>query len=153
MNNFEIKQLIEVEFNRCETISQFKTEVLRLIDMCEVTVKKVDSPNITNPICTGQIKKQILPLQEKILNEKDPILREIYAEGYDRIERNHIEHSIYLIDEKNRYIKRIDMTDWDFCLASLTYRIGSNLGGLDHKWVSEADGSGVRLRGLIKREI
>lgn len=30
-----LKQLIEVEFDRCETISQFKSEVFRLIDLYE----------------------------------------------------------------------------------------------------------------------
>lgn len=28
-----LKELIEVEFNRCETISQFKEEVFRLLEM------------------------------------------------------------------------------------------------------------------------
>lgn len=28
-----LKELIEIEFDRCETISQFKSEVFRLLDM------------------------------------------------------------------------------------------------------------------------
>jgi hypothetical protein len=30
-----LKQLIEIEYDRCETISQFKAEVFRLIDLYE----------------------------------------------------------------------------------------------------------------------
>ncbi len=33
MNSETLKKLIEVEFERCETISQFKAEVFRLIDL------------------------------------------------------------------------------------------------------------------------
>lgn len=35
MKSETLKELIEVEFERCETISQFKTEVFRLIDLYE----------------------------------------------------------------------------------------------------------------------
>jgi hypothetical protein len=44
-----LKELIEVEFNRCETISQFKEEVFRLLEMYDR-----DMLNIT-----------VLPIQPK----------------------------------------------------------------------------------------
>lgn len=42
-----LKQLIEIEFDRCETISQFKSEVFRLIDLYEQDKLFVPTPGFT----------------------------------------------------------------------------------------------------------
>jgi hypothetical protein len=43
-----LKELIEIEFDRCETISQFKSEVFRLLD---VYVNDRENSNlITDPV-------------------------------------------------------------------------------------------------------
>lgn len=42
-----LKQLIEVEYDRCETISQFKSEVFRLIDLYEQDKSFIPTPGFT----------------------------------------------------------------------------------------------------------
>lgn len=48
MNSETLKKLIEVEYERCETISQFKKEVFRLIDLydSEIQNKNIILDNI-----------------------------------------------------------------------------------------------------------
>lgn len=41
MNKETLKELIEIEFERSETISQFKKEVFRLIDLYEIDSLKI----------------------------------------------------------------------------------------------------------------
>lgn len=43
-----LKELIEIEFDRCETISQFKSEVFRLLDVYDKDREK--SNLISDPI-------------------------------------------------------------------------------------------------------
>ena len=43
MKNQTLKELIEVEFDRCETISHFKKEVFRLFDLYENDVLMSDT--------------------------------------------------------------------------------------------------------------
>lgn len=49
MKKETLKQLIEVEYERCETISQFKSEVFRLLDLYESDENVIDSIGV-NPI-------------------------------------------------------------------------------------------------------
>jgi hypothetical protein len=49
MKKETLKQLIEVEYERCETISQFKSEVFRLLDLYESDGNVIDSIGV-NPI-------------------------------------------------------------------------------------------------------
>lgn len=47
MTSETLKQLIEIEFDRCETISQFKSEVFRLIDLYEQDKPFIPTPGFT----------------------------------------------------------------------------------------------------------
>jgi hypothetical protein len=47
MTTKTLKQLIEIEFERCETISQFKSEVLRLIDLYQQDKPFIPTPGFT----------------------------------------------------------------------------------------------------------
>jgi len=47
MNKQTLKQLIEVEANRAETISQFKSEIFRLIDLYEQDRPFIPTPGFT----------------------------------------------------------------------------------------------------------
>lgn len=49
MKKETLKQLIEVEYERCETISQFKSEVFRLLDLYESDENVMDGIGC-NPI-------------------------------------------------------------------------------------------------------
>lgn len=49
MTKETLKQLIEIEFDRVETISQFKSEVFRLIDLYEQ-----DKPSTVVPIISNE---------------------------------------------------------------------------------------------------
>ena len=50
MTTETLKQLIEIEFERCETISHFKSEVLRLIDLYQQDKPFVPTPGFSiNP--------------------------------------------------------------------------------------------------------
>ena len=47
MTSETLKQLIEIEFDRCETISQFKSEVFRLIDLYDQDKPFIPTPGFT----------------------------------------------------------------------------------------------------------
>jgi hypothetical protein len=49
MKKETLKQLIEVEYERCETISQFKSEVFRLLDLYESDENVINGIGV-NPI-------------------------------------------------------------------------------------------------------
>ena len=55
MNIETLKQLIEIEYDRCETISQFKSEVFRLIDLYEQDKPFIPTPGFTiGPLPTNE---------------------------------------------------------------------------------------------------
>lgn len=83
----------------------------------------------------------------KILNEQDPYLREIWAAGYDEVIDEHITQELLLIRNSDRFVKRIPM----FRLTDKPYKIitAKLYNGEIHRWISEADGSCERFRNLI----
>lgn len=83
----------------------------------------------------------------KILNEQDPFLREIWAAGYDEVIESPIMDGFMLVrnqDNFKKHIKRIDLM--------FRYKIKTALlySGETHRWLSEADGSVERFRKLIE---
>jgi len=58
MRKTTLKELIEIEFERCETISQFKKEVFRLIDTYIDDSSQLSDRKIT--ITADQINKNFL---------------------------------------------------------------------------------------------
>ena len=58
MRKTTLKELIEIEFERCETISQFKKEVFRLIDTYIYDSSQLSDRKIT--ITADQINKNFL---------------------------------------------------------------------------------------------
>ena len=81
-----------------------------------------------------------------ILNESDPILREIYAAGWDRVIIDQCTQEIILVgDHVEKRINKNDLAAWrlSYCTAIL-------VDGTIHRWVKKGDGSCDRLRKLIQ---
>lgn len=74
MNKETLKELIEIEFDRCETISHFKKEVFRLIDLYDNDNQKISKPFPQYPLPPPQDRKyyegEIPPNPYKINYEK-----------------------------------------------------------------------------------
>ena len=85
-----------------------------------------------------------------IANEKDPLLREIWAAGYTHVEEDVVSWKMKLIDKQNRYIKEICLHEYRGVVMQLTYKKGSHLAGSTHTWITESDGSAGKFRELIK---
>lgn len=84
--------------------------------------------------------------------EKDPILREIYALGYDKIEEDIICNCIRLVDTNSKYIKCVNLSDYKSIIAGLEIISGSNLAGGIHKWISEQGYYTNTFRKMISRD-
>lgn len=85
-----------------------------------------------------------------VLNERDPILREIWAEGYTHVEEDTVNGNIKLLDTSNNNMKVIDLHYFRSLTVSLNFKRGLLPDGTTHTWVSEADGSAERLREMIR---
>ena len=84
----------------------------------------------------------------KIISEKDPILRELYAQGCD-VSVNKIYRKIEL--RNNDGMKSIPMDDFDIIFASMTTKTGILPDGSRYTWISEGDGSAQRFRDFISK--
>ena len=88
-------------------------------------------------------------MNKTIMNkEKDPYLREIWAEGYDCVRMDFLEINLMLYKQK-KLAKKIPLRDF------YNYRIKiesgvSFLDGSIHSWIKESDGSADKFRELIK---
>lgn len=85
---------------------------------------------------------------ENIVYEKDPFLREIWGQGYDKVEISHIEQEYRLINSRLKYIKRIPLHD--IFKFNFTIKKALLLNGERHEWLAESDGSCPRFIELIK---
>jgi hypothetical protein len=85
-----------------------------------------------------------------IANEKDPLLREIWAAGYTHVEEDIVSWKMRLINKHRKYIKEICLHEYRGVVMQLTYRKGSNLAGSTHTWITESDGSAGKFRKLIE---
>lgn len=85
-----------------------------------------------------------------IHKEKDPLLREIWANGYTRYIEDIVSNKVILINDETKYIKEIDLHIFRWCVASLRFKRGANPDGDIHCWVKEADGSAEKFRNLIQ---
>jgi len=85
----------------------------------------------------------------RIIQEKDPIKREVWAHGYTYIKEDIVQHKILLVNVNKEYIKEIPLDEWRQCLMTLKYCVGTDLVGGLHKWIKEADGSADKFRKLI----
>ena len=88
---------------------------------------------------------------KKILFEKDPYLREIWAAGYTDVRVDSIDNKMLLLDEDARYVKGIHLQDYRYVCGKLTIIRGTDLAGGYHDWISNADGSLAKFKELIKR--
>lgn len=77
----------------------------------------------------------------EIRTEPDPILREIYAAGWNQVLIDQCTQEIILVSDDVE--KRI--SKYEIATLQLSY-----CGGTRHRWVREGDGSCERLRQLIK---
>ena len=87
-----------------------------------------------------------------ILNEKNPILREIWTQGYDYIKEDYCSNTITLIDCENKFTKVIDRFDWKNVIYGLNFKTSILYSGECHTWIKESDGSANRLRKIISRD-
>ena len=85
-----------------------------------------------------------------ILNEKDPLLREIWANGYTRYIEDVVSLKVLLINDETKYVKEIELHHFRWCVASLCFNRGILPDGDIHCWVKEADGSAEKFRNLIQ---
>ena len=86
----------------------------------------------------------------RILQEKDPLLREIWRAEYTIVETDYVMDRIRLVNSNNKIIKDIPMMEWRTCLLKLRFKMGYNDEGEVHTWIKEADGSADLFRSLIK---
>ncbi len=87
----------------------------------------------------------------EIAKEPDPILREIYAMGYDEaIVDKCTQNVVMLIKDKN-YIKEVPVRDLK--QSNFSVMGGVLPDGNRHYWIKEGDGSCERLRNIIKPEL
>jgi hypothetical protein len=82
----------------------------------------------------------------EIRNEQDPILREIWAAGYDQVIFDHCAQEYILVTPNiEKRIPKNALSEHNFTIINSVLIDGSG-----HSWVKEADGSCERLRQLIK---
>ena len=94
--------------------------------------------------------KQPISHSERILKEKDPILREIYAIGYTHVEENNPECKLILYSETQyKELNSFDFRQFVYSLKIIRGYSSLELGSIPHAWVSEADGSAQRVRDYI----
>ena len=87
---------------------------------------------------------------EIILNETDPYLREIWAEGYDYCYKDYPMNEMVLVNKTDRIIKRISMTVLGDVVTTCKIITSLLYSREIHRWIKEADGSADRFRELIK---
>jgi hypothetical protein len=85
---------------------------------------------------------------DKILTEKDPFLREIWAHGYDEVVEQDCGQTLVLVQKKNRFVKKISR--YDLINFKHTIKRGLLPNGEIHEWLCESDGSCARFLELIK---
>ena len=110
----------------------------------------MDNQNIINEEKGNDVNHVLANGFSKILNEEDPMLREIWAAGYTHVETDHVMNRIRLINKTNKYIKDIPMPEYNQCIVKLRFCTGVNLAGGKHTWIKEADGSAKLFRVLIQ---
>lgn len=86
---------------------------------------------------------------DKIINEKDPFLRAIWAMGYDRVFKDEIRNELNLVRDSDNFIKKIPIFE---AFAGYKYKIKRAIliDGSIHEWLSEADGSAETFRNYIR---
>lgn len=87
---------------------------------------------------------------KRVIEEANPILREIWAQGYTHIEDGLFGRKITLINKHTKYTKEIDLDEFHSVVSTLSFKRGLMPDGTTHTWVAEADGSADRLRALIE---
>jgi hypothetical protein len=80
--------------------------------------------------------------------EKDPILREIYALGYTHIDVCHVNFRVRLSNKK--VYKDIELRSFMEFIRGLTIKKVILYDGSRHDWIAESDGSAEKLRNFIR---
>jgi len=86
---------------------------------------------------------------DKIANEKDPFLREVWAMGYDEVFKDEIRNELTLVRLSDKYIKKIPIYD-AFGMYQYKIKKAILIDGSIHEWLSEADGSAETFRNYIR---
>lgn len=98
---------------------------------------------------------------EIILNEKDPFVREVWAEGYDYYYQDHPMDEMVLVNKIDKIVKRISMMSLAACISGCKIMSGEyrepkfpfKRTGIIHSWIKESDGSADRFRELIRIDV
>lgn len=85
---------------------------------------------------------------EKIRNEPDPFIREIYSLGYDEIAVVPMDDKIYLYKGGEKS-KEINLKEFQMCVYGCKTITCRTYFGTTHEWIKEADGSAEKFRKFI----
>lgn len=125
------------------------------------TIKIIRSPMIMSSIdlhsLNGRFIYQryvylLMDIGEIILNEENPILREIWGYNYTRVVEDVCENTVSLINDQHNYTKKIDMFDWRCVMYKLRFKTVRSIDGRDHTFVSTENGGLDLLMKLIEPE-
>lgn len=85
-----------------------------------------------------------------IMNEEDPFLRAIWAEGWDEVYLDKCTQSLMLIDLENGFSKKIDNY---LSLSGHQWYIKEGVlpDGRIHRWIAESNGDAEKFRQIIKK--
>jgi len=82
---------------------------------------------------------------QEIHDIEDPILREIYYEGYDKVIPFYPDNKFTLLDSKNKVSIEFDCFEFKKFVSSLTIKSHPN-----HTWIADSDGSNEKFHEYIK---
>lgn len=85
----------------------------------------------------------------EISNEKNPVLREIYGLGYDRVIINPVNNTIELLCNETEMKRQMPLNDWNMMVYGLDYINAILYDGRHFSWVKNADGSRQKLIDFI----
>jgi len=85
---------------------------------------------------------------EKIRNEEDPFLREIYGMGYDKVVMSEIDGKA-IFYKGNKIANEIPLFLMEMTMYGCTIVRAHTHFGTIHKWIKEGDGSADKFRNLI----
>jgi len=84
-----------------------------------------------------------------ILNEENPVHREIWSMGYDAMIVDAVNDELKLLKTDSREEIKLDLYEFKKLVRSLNIKKVILITGKIHQWISEADGSCERFRSFI----
>jgi hypothetical protein len=94
-----------------------------------------------------------MDIGERIRNESDPILREIWGCLYTKFIFDPIEDEYLLINESNKYVKKIKRHDFYNVIQKLKFKTVITMNGENHTFVSTENNGLNLLMDMIKPSV